>query len=109
MSKEEVQKKTFTKLGFMNWKHATGILIVHDRWVYHWRAMESWSQYKLNTQLSSTIANSMESSRSEVVSTNRHYIKTLIKVVLLCKHQEIALRGHWESNILETEVIFLKF
>ena len=93
-------KDKFTKLGFSDWKHATGksgILSVHDRCASHRRAMESWSQYKLNTQLGSSISDRMESSHSEVVSTNRHYVKTLIEVLLLCAHQEIALRGHRES------------
>ena len=60
--------------------------------------MESLSQFKLNTKHSSTIADRMESSRSEVIATNRHYLKTLIQVLLLCARQEIALRGHRESN-----------
>ena len=46
-------KDKFIKLGFSDWKHATGksgILSVHDRCASHRQAMESWPQYKLNTQ-----------------------------------------------------------
>ena len=46
-------KDKFTKLGFSDWKHATGmsgIPSVHDRCASHRQAIKSWSQYKLNTQ-----------------------------------------------------------
>ena len=70
MLNKQVQKDKFTKLGFSDWKHATGksgILSVHDRCASHQQAMESWSQYKLDTQPGSSISDRMESSHSEVI------------------------------------------
>lgn len=32
------------------------------------------------------------------VESNRHYIKTLVEVISLCAREEIALRGHNESE-----------
>ena len=104
-------KDTFTKVGFRDWKHATGnggILRVHDKCASHRHAMEAWVQYKLNTAKSSTIVNHMESNRSSVIKMNRHYLETVIQVLLLCAHQEIALRGHRESVESENRGNFLK-
>ena len=66
-------KDKFTKLGFSDLKHATvksGIFSVHDRCAYHQQAIESWSQYKLNTQPGLVLlflTGSWESSHSEVI------------------------------------------
>ena len=65
-------------------------------------------QYKLNTAKSSTIVNHMESNRSSVIKMNRHYLETVIQVLLLCAHQEIALRGHRESVESENRGNFLE-
>ena len=91
---------TFTKVGFRDWKHATGkggMLTSHDKCSTHLAAMVAWSQYKLNTKHHTSIAERMESNRAQVISNNRHYLKALIEVILLCALQEIALRGHRES------------
>ncbi len=103
---------TFTKVGFHDWKHATGkggILNVHDKCSTHLDAMVAWSQYNLNAKHHSSIAQRMESNWAEIISNNRHYLKALIEVILLCAHQEIGLRGHREFLMLLTEEIFLKF
>ena len=35
----------------------------------------------------------------QALQSNRHYIKTIAEIILLCAHQEIALRGHEESAL----------
>jgi len=37
---------------------------------------------------------------------NRHYIKMLAKIIVLCSHQEIALRGHREHKSLNKGKFF---
>ena len=59
--------------------------------------MQAWSQYRLNAKYGTSIAQRMESNRAQIISHNRHYLKALVEVILLCAHQEIALRGHKES------------
>ena len=59
--------------------------------------MQAWSQYKLNAKYGTSIAQRMESNRAQIISHNRHYLKALVEVILLCAHQEITLRGHRES------------
>lgn len=92
---------TFTEAGFRDWKHATGkggILTIHDKCSTHVSAMQAWLQYKLNAERHTSIAQRMESNRAQIVSNNRHYLKAVIEVLLLCAHQEITLRGHRESS-----------
>ena len=111
MFNEGKSHSTFTKVGFRDWKHATGkrgMLTVHDKCSTHLKAMVAWSQYKLNAKHNTSIAERMESSRAQAISNNRHYLKALIEVILFCAVQEISLRGHTESceapnqgNVLE--------
>ena len=90
---------TFTDTGFRDWKHATGkggMLTVHDKCSAHISAMQAWSQYKLNAKHHTSIAQRMDSSRTQIITDNRHYLKALVQVLLLCALQEIGLRGHRE-------------
>ena len=94
-------EKTFTVVGFRDWKHATGksgVLSKHDRSSAHRQSVVAWNQYKSNTQHKNSIADQLGIARTEQISRNRHYIKTLAEIVLLCSHQEIALRGHREGE-----------
>ena len=93
-------QNTFTKSGFCDWKHATGkggIISVHDKCSSHASAVVIWSQYKLNAKHTS-IADRLESNHAQIISTNRHHLKSLIQILLLCAQQEITLRGHREGS-----------
>ena len=57
-----------------------------------------WSQYKLNARRHTSISDRLESNRTQIISANRHYLRTLIQVLMLCAQQEIALRGHREGS-----------
>ena len=43
-----------------------------------------------------------------VKDQNRYYVKTLIELIILCGRQEIALRGHDESEYSETKGKFFE-
>lgn len=47
-------------------------------------------------RLESLLLISFGNARAELVSKNRHYIKSIVEVLLLCARQDIALRGHRE-------------
>ena len=66
-------------------------------------SMLSWSEFVKNSEKGTT---RIESSRKIQIEKNKHYLKTLVEVVLLCPRQDHALRGHRES---EFSLIFLKF
>ena len=64
----------------------------------HVEAVLIWEEYKLNFQRETTITRSLEKIGMNVIEENRHYVKTLAEIILLCARQEIALRGHDETE-----------
>ena len=91
----------FTIIGFRDWKHATGksgILSCHSNCAAHKQAAVAWSQYTLNMQQGTTISERMGSAKAQQIENNRHYMKTIAEILLVCSHQEIALRGHRETQ-----------
>ena len=101
MSGTNGPEQTFTTIGFKDWKHATGkdgILTHHNSCQSHKHAFTAWRQYVLNLEAGTGIAERLGSARTEQIEQNRHYIATIAKVLLLCSCQEIALRGHRESE-----------
>ena len=85
-------QNAFTKIGFRDWKHATGkgvILNSHDKCSSHISAMVVWSQYKLNARHHTSIADRLESNRAQIISTNRHYLKTLIQVLCFVPNKKL--------------------
>lgn len=92
--------ETFTTNGFCDWKHAMGkdgIISCHDRCKTHMQAMVAWQEYTKNKASGTSIAHRLDSARSQLIAKNRHYLKTILQVLLVCSQQEIALRGHDES------------
>ena len=92
--------ETFTKDGFCDWKHAMGkdgIIPCHDRCKTYMQAMASWQEFVKNKASGTLIADRLDAARSQLIAKNRHYLKTILEVLLLCSQQEIALRGHDES------------
>ena len=55
-------------------------------------------QLKLNRERKTTLAHRMDSLGEQMLQLNRHYIKTITEVILLCARRDIALRGHDESE-----------
>ena len=93
-------EKAFTTSGFRDWKHATGskgILLSHNNCVSHKQAVIAWEQFRATSKTGS-VAEQLGSNRAEQIKKNRHYIKTIAEVLLLCCRQEISFRGHDESS-----------
>ena len=94
-------EQALTHTDYRDWKHATGkqgILEKHNACHTHKQAMISWSQYVKNTEKGTTIAERLDSSRNLQIQENRHYMRTLAEIILLCAHQDLGLRGHRESQ-----------
>ena len=94
-------EQALTYTGYRDWKHATGkqgILEKHNAYHTHKQAMISWSQYVKNTEKGTTIAERLDSSRNLQIQENRHYMRTLAEIILLCARQDLGLRGHRESQ-----------
>ena len=91
-------EKTFTVLGFKDWKHATGkdgILKGHDNSHSHKQAAVAWTEFQ---KMNSSIVDTLGGARQELIQKNRHYLKTLCEIILLCCNQETALHGHRENE-----------
>ena len=87
--------------GYHDWKHApgkTGSLYLHANSTTHSNAILAWQQFKLNCQRKTTLTHRLDSLGDQALQMNRHYIKTIAEVILLCARQDIALRGHDESD-----------
>ena len=90
----------FTKAGFRNWKHAmgkTGTISAHAKCETHKQAVTCWNDYTINTQGHTTVVHRLDSAQKQLIESNRHYIRTVAKVFLLCAKQDLALRGHREN------------
>ena len=93
-------ESTFTVTGFCNWKKATGkngVLSRHANSATHKQAEVAWHQYQKNLQHGTSISDRINSARSVTITQNRHYLKTIMQILLFCSKQEIALRGHREG------------
>lgn len=92
-------EKAFTTTGFHDWKHATGSsgkLLTHNNSLAHKQASVAHEQFKATSKTGS-VAEQLGNKRGEMIKRNRHYIKTVAEVLLLCCQQDIPLRGHDES------------
>ena len=50
-----------------------------------------------NKESGTSVANRLDAARFQLITKNRHYLKTILEVLMVCSQQEIALRGHDES------------
>ena len=51
---------------------------------------------------------SLDSTRQAQIQGNRHYLKTMAEIILLCARQDISLRVHHESQSSLNKGIFLE-
>ena len=94
-------EEVLTRAGYRDWKDASGkqgLLEKHNNCHAHKQAMISWGEYIKNARKGTTIADRLDSTRRVQVQDNRHYLKTVAEVILLCAQQNISLRGHHESH-----------
>ncbi|KAI6656258.1 Zinc finger MYM-type protein 1-like [Oopsacas minuta] len=64
----------------------------------HVEAVPTLEEYKANIQHGTTITRSLDKIGENVTNENRHYVKTIAEIILLCARHEIALRGHDETR-----------
>ena len=70
--------------------------------------MLSWCEYKRNAEKSTSIADRVDFSRKLEIQTNRHYLRTMAEIILLCARQDLALRGHHEQQSSSNRGNFLE-
>ena len=84
------------------------VLFLHDRCSTHKQAMACWNDYTANIKRHTSVAHRLETAREQVTKANRHYIKTLAEILLLCAKQELAVRGHRELTGSKNQGNFLE-
>jgi len=105
---------TYTAIGFSNWKKAQytdGGFSSHILSTDQLKAMDSWTKYK---EMQASGSGSVMQMQSDVykkqIEENRYYIKTIAEVLLVTATQNIAQRGHTETNMSDSNPgNFLKF
>jgi hypothetical protein len=101
-SNSKDSEPAFISTGYNNWKKAQtqeSGFPKHSRSDSHAHSMIMWTEFKL---LKSNNLGSVLQMQNEVyakqVNENRHYVKTVAEVLLLTASQNIAQRGHRETN-----------
>ena len=65
-------------------------------------------EFKMNKEHHTTIDHRLDSARTQLIEGNKHHIKTLAELFRLCAKQDLALRGHRESNVSQNRGNFLE-
>ena len=92
--------KRITEIGFRNWKNTTGttgVLSKHANCITHKESVIAWQQF-IAAEKHQSVAEQLGMARAEQIKKNHHYIMSIIEVLLLGRKQEIAFRGHDESD-----------
>ena len=92
----------FTTVGYNDWHRLGGALSKHADSQAHKDSMIQWASYK-QSEISGTVANRLDKERMSTIQANRKYLKTIAKVALLCARQDLALRGHDETDRSENK------
>lgn len=78
-----------------------GAFAVHEKNQYHIRAVEAGKSFLVRFhEPSLDIRNQLSSQREKQVNENRERLTAIIKTIIFCGQQNIALRGHRDSGPL---------
>ncbi|XP_056286366.1 uncharacterized protein LOC130203930 [Pseudoliparis swirei] len=96
--------------GFSHWEKATykdAGFKLHEKSESHINAMFAWNEHKRLLLTGSSILDMINKEYKKKVEENRSYIKTVADVLLLTATQNIAQRGHRESEEYDNKGNFL--
>lgn len=71
---------------------------MHAKAEHHVNAMVAWTEYKRGVENNTSLLQAMDKQYQKKVEENRKYIKTIADVLLCTATQNIAQRGHCESE-----------
>ena len=81
---------------------------VHEKSEGHVNAMFAWGEHKKAILTDSSILDALNEAYNKKVQENRKYIKTVAEVLLLTATQNIAQRGHRETEGADNRGNFLE-
>ena len=76
-------------------------VLLHEASEPHITASLKWCSFQESVRTGTIITKIAEISREDILN-NRHYIKSVAQVVVLCSVQDIALRGHREGCLVDS-------
>ena len=77
-----------------------GYLTTHESWLYHKSAVVRSDQFCARFSAGSTIAEDVDTASCQQAAENRRRLTPIVKTILLCARQNIALRGHRDDGSL---------
>ncbi|KAI6659591.1 Zinc finger MYM-type protein 1-like [Oopsacas minuta] len=84
--------------GMQNFAHGKKKIEDHNASEQHKSAMVKWQMAeKVKSSAIQSVASSITAAHKQAIDDNRHYIICIIRCILLCALQGIALRGHREQ------------
>ena len=94
----------FVTKPFKSWGKILQKASVHGTRSYHLSSMTRMTEYLAQYENpSESISVIMDSELQRVIETNQKVLESLIKIVLLCGKQGLALHGHHDDKISWTE------
>ena len=70
--------------------------------------MIAWNEYLKNQREKTSVVDMLGVDRQKQIQKNRHYLKSVAEIILLCCAQEIALRAHDENDSSRNKGNFLE-
>uniref|UniRef100_A0A1X7U2P7 TTF-type domain-containing protein n=1 Tax=Amphimedon queenslandica TaxID=400682 RepID=A0A1X7U2P7_AMPQE len=101
----------FISIGYRNWKNATGRtgrLVKNSLSQRHLNAAAAWADFENNQQSQRSIRSTLSQARKDQIQNNRHYLMTIVQILLYCAFQKITLRGHREGEDSQNRGNFLE-
>lgn len=93
----------FVRKPFNTWAKKTQAMNSHSGSEYHTKSLARMSEFvKRYENPSQTIATQLNAQVQKTMENNRRVIESLLRVVMLCGKQGLALRGHRDDNIVWT-------
>ena len=83
--------------GFREWKKMSSHLKKHAECPSHLESMAFWFDWQ-KTNKTGTVLQKIHHHLDDQIKNNRKVVETLLRVVILCGKQDLALRGHNEDK-----------
>ena len=97
--------KTFVKTPISNLKDAKADMIEHSKRAYY-LTVQLWTKNFIQAHLTGNVVEHMSTARMQQAASNCRGLSSLVDTIKLCGRQNIALRGHRDSGVLENPSLF---
>ena len=96
---DEVKEKSFTLNGITDWSNLHNTTKRHENLGTHSNNLIAGDRFiAIKTRAQEPVTSMVSKKRKEDVKTNRDIMKEIIRVLILCGRQQIAIRGHTEER-----------